>query len=106
MSIEKALTLVPLIQVVPSQLPHGVTVSRLPVMLDAAIAAVAHTGVTVGGYYLVDAPYSKIRGAVNRLAVPYHTYAVEVLGDRCTLKNCVEHGVPANVISLFRNGGE
>lgn len=102
---DEVLTLVSLVRVTPRQFPKGVTISKLPGLLDRAIGGVAASGVSVGGYYLVPGEYATIRRSVNRLAVPYHDYAVEVLGEKCTQEGCDKHAGLAHVVTLFGRGG-
>lgn len=98
----RKLTLVCLVEVNYEALSGGVSLSKLPELLDGAIVNIAPNGLDPQSYYLVSDDVSDLRHGINQLAVPYHQYVVEELGERCALADCAEHRDLAQVVPLFR----
>jgi hypothetical protein len=85
-----------------ASLPEGGEMTALVDRLDQTIIDAASGALDPTAIYLVDPRHSdKLIRTVDNLALPFHDYVVNVLGEQCTNDSCDEHK-PTNVVQFAR----
>jgi hypothetical protein len=73
-------------------LPRREELSSLPDRLQEAISRVAPNALALDTLFLLtDAQKQKLETYLEKHSLPYHEYAVDFRGERCTKQGCKEH---------------